>query len=220
MMNVEFNRLCLYLVLTNHALAAGAGLAFLTQLGIVTLPSAFAPGGSLAVVGAAIEGPAAALQEAGPVDFSTYEIPSFMSAIYEGRYDETGMNAQFRTGYAIRVADSIRQSCRGPFTTAQIRQWETKVARDVLSQATPENGLRQLEGMLRNYMEIYKDPSKLADQYGGMPAAEELPMKAQQDVMTFVQDHTCNGPVFEKFTNNLAEVAAMETIEPENRPKM
>ena len=190
--------------------AAGGGLAVLAQMGIVTPPS-FMP--SVGDIGLPV-------LEAGPVDFAMYEVPSFMSAVYEGKFDQTGFNPQFRTAYAIRVADSIRQSCRGPFTTAQISQWENKVARDAFSQITPEYGMKVLENNLRTMMDVYNDPSKLADLQGGMPSAEELPMKAQQDTMMFVQDHTCNGPVFDKFTSNLGEVAGMETVAPENQRKM
>ena len=191
-------------------LAAGSGLAVLAQLGVITPPSIVTSATSLGGV----------IQEAGPPDFSMYEIPSFMTAIYEGEFNATGMNPQYRTAYAIRVADDIRASCRGPFTTEQISQWENKLTRDAFSQITPEYGMKKLEEALRTTMEVYKDPSKMADLDNGIPPAEELPMVAQQDVMAFVQEHGCNGAVFDKFTGNLAEVAGMDTVAPENQRKM
>lgn len=189
-------------------LAAGGSLALLSQMGIVTVPNVFAPGGALEIPGGFVEMVA---QEAGPIDFSMYEVPSFMTAVYDGKIGETGFrDVSRRAAYAIKVADVIRQTCRGPFTTAEIEGWRDKVVRQALRGITVENGLQQFENTLRGLMAFYENPEVLADMNDGMPSDEEIPMKAQQDAMTFIQEQTCNGPEFDKFTSNLAQAAQMD----------
>lgn len=190
-------------------LAVGGGLALLTQMGLITPPSVIAPGGGFAITGGeAADGTGEPAQEERPANFAAYEAPSFMTAVYEGKFDSTGFRDTIRrAAYSIEIADVIRQTCRGPFTTAEVEGWRNKASRQVLRNITPENGLKAMENFMRGMGEVYKNPERLADADTGMPSDEELNMKAQQDGMTFIQEHSCNGAVFEQFTTNLKQAA-------------
>lgn len=135
-----------------------------------------------------------------PVNFAAYELPRFMDAIYQARYADTSLNDMGKAAYVINMATAFRQTCRGPFTTAEIDNWKSHF----LGQAMrPEVAGKALTDGLTMMMEMMQNPQAAVQKYSGAISMEQIPMMAQQDAMGFIGEHGCDGPVFERFTANL-----------------
>ncbi len=137
-----------------------------------------------------------------PVNFAAYELPRFMEAIYQGRYGDTGLNEIGNGGYAINMATAFRQTCRGPFTTAEIEGWKSRFIGNAMR---PEVAGQALANGLGMMIELMQNPQAAAQKYAGAVSTDQIPMMAQQDAMSFISEHGCDGPVFERFTTNLRQ---------------
>lgn len=142
-------------------------------------------------------------RSSGALNTQGYEKPQFMSAIYAGDYDGTGMNRRVTQIYLVNMAEAMRQMCRGSFTLSELNGWRNIIMSEV--DTSPEAGYKALENFAGMIAGISTGAISVAQVAAADQEANSLPQMAQEDAMTFLSRNSCGSAAFGRFTANMRE---------------
>jgi hypothetical protein len=146
---------------------------------------------------------ASAPAKGGALNTRGYEKPDFMSAIYSGDYDNTGLNRRFTQIYLVNMAETMRQVCRGSFTITELNGWRRLVLSEV--DTSPAAGWAAIGSMFETVAGIADGSVNVAEIASNSADVDAIPQMASEDAMTFIERNNCDSATFERFTSNMRE---------------